>query len=191
MTASEKILSGILEEADRQAGEILQEAEEKAEALVAEETAKAQKEAEQILAQAQKKAAQITTTGHSAAELLKRDAALACKREQIEQTLRSAVQALNALEDGAYFDLIVRLVEKNRLSGAGEIALSARDLARNCGDFEKTMGGLGLTLCATPAEIDGGFFLKYGDVFINGEWSALLHEKRELLVDAVHRALFA
>ena len=46
------------------------------------------------------------------------------------------------------------------------------------------------TLSDTFADINGGFILKYGDIQINGELSALIYEKRDVLTDELNKALF-
>ncbi len=191
MTSSEKILAGILEEAAQKADEIVKEAEEKALAAVEMQKAEAHKQAEQITAQAEKKAALVAEAGRSAAELFKRDAALACRRRLIEETLRDVVDHLNALPDREYFDFLADLIEKNRLAGEGELLLSERDLSRDRTALFKTLETCRLQPAEEPAEINGGFILRYHDILINGEWSALIHEKREMLVDQINRVLFS
>ncbi len=191
MTSSEKILAGIINEAEQKAAEIAAEAEQKATALVESEKESARRQALGIQAEAEKKASMATAAGRSAAELYRRDAALACKRELIEQTLTDAVEHLNALPDEEYFDFLLGLIEKSRLEGAGEILLSARDLARERGTFDQKAAAWQLTVCSDPAEINGGFILRYHDILINGEWSALIREKREALVDRIHGILFS
>ena len=87
MTASEKILSGITDEAKAKADEITADAEKKAEALIDAAKTEAEKEALLIKANAEKKAELIRQTGKSSAALVRRDASLKCKRELIEKAI--------------------------------------------------------------------------------------------------------
>ena len=68
--------------------------------------------------------------------------------------------------------------------------MSFKDKVRNITDFKSELSALNLTLSDTFADINGGFILKYGDIQINGELSALIHEKRDMLTDELNKALF-
>ena len=190
MTSSEKILAGIADEAKEQAQKITADAEHKAEEIIAAATKEAEQSAEKIKADAEKKAELIINSGKSSAELLKRDMLLRCRRELIEKALAAVKDAINAYGDTEYFDFLLTLIKKEKLSGKGEVYLSAKDKNRDIAAFKSELNALDLTLCDTFADIDGGFILKYGDIQINGELSALIHEKRDALTDAVNKALF-
>ena len=77
-----------------------------------------------------------------------------------------------------------------KLNGKGEVYLSVKDKARDTASFKSELSALDLTLSDTFADINGGFILKYGDIQINGELSALIHEKRDVLTDELNKALF-
>ena len=83
-----------------------------------------------------------------------------------------------------------KLVKKEKLNGKGEVYLSVKDKARDIAAFKSEFSALDLTLSDTFADINGGFILKYGDIQINGELSALIHEKRDVLTDELNKALF-
>ena len=190
MTSSEKILSGIAEDAQNRAAEIISDAEKKAEEAVKERIAAAEKEAEKITAAAEKEAELIKKTGESAAALLKRDAALSVKRELIESALKATAESINAYGDSEYFDLLLKLIEQNRLDKSGEVILSDRDMARDISAFKKALGRYSLTLSGETAETGGGFILKYGDIIINCGLEAVIREKRDTLTDTLNRELF-
>ena len=190
MTSSEKILAGIADEAKKQAEKITADAEHKAEEIINAAKLDAEQNAEKTKADAEKKAELIISSGKSSAELLKRDMALRCRRELIEKALNAVKDTINAYGDKEYFDFLLTLIKKERLSGKGEVYLSVRDKNRNTAAFVSELNALDLTLCDTFADIDGGFILKYGDIQINGELSALIHEKRDALTDALNKALF-
>ena len=183
MTSSEKILAGITAKAEETAKGIISAAEEKAGETVTIAVKEAEKEAD-------KKAALTESTGNSAAQLVLRDARLSKKRELIEKALDEVIVGINNYDDKTYFDCLLRLAKKNAMSGKGEMLLSTRDLSRDKGDFVKKLEALSVTLSDTPADINGGFILKYGDIIINCELSAVMREKRDEITDKLNTALF-
>ena len=190
MTSSEKILAGIAEESKTQADKINSDAEKQAADIIAAAKAEAETDAEKIRAEAEKKAELIISSGKSSAELLKRDTALKCRRELIEKALITVADTVNAYGDKDYFDFLLTLIKKEKLNGKGEVYLSVKDKARDTASFKSELSALDLTLSDTFADINGGFILKYGDIQINGELSALIHEKRDVLTDELNKALF-
>ena len=190
MTSSEKILAGIAEESKAQADNINSDAEKQAADIIAAAREEAESEAEKIKAEAEKKAELIINSGKSSAELLKRDTALKCRRGLIEKALITVADTVNAYSDKDYFDFLLTLIKKERLNGKGEVYLSVKDKARDTASFKSELEALGFTLSDNFADINGGFILKYGDIQINGELSALIHEKRDVLTDELNKALF-
>lgn len=190
MTSSEKILAGIAEESKAQADKINSDAEKQAADIIAAAKAEAETDAEKIRADAEKKAELIINSGKSSAELLKRDTALKCRRGLIEKALITVADTVNAYGDKDYFDFLLTLIKKEKLNGKGEVYLSVKDKARDIAAFKSELSALDLTLSDTFADINGGFILKYGDIQINGELSALIHEKRDVLTDELNKALF-
>ena len=132
----------------------------------------------------------IINSGKSSAELLKRDTALKCRRGLIEKALITVADTVNAYSDKDYFDFLLTLIKKEKLNGKGEVYLSVKDKARDTASFKSELEALGFTLSDNFADINGGFILKYGDIQINGELSALIHEKRDVLTDELNKALF-
>ena len=190
MTSSEKILAGIAGEAKTEAEKITAEAEKQAAEITAAAKAEAEAEAEKIRADAEKKAELIINSGKSSAELLRRDTALNCRRGLIEKALITVADTVNAYSDKDYFDFLLTLIKKEKLNGKGEVYLSVKDKARDTASFKSELEALGFTLSDNFADINGGFILKYGDIQINGELSALIHEKRDVLTDELNKALF-
>lgn len=190
MTSSEKILAGIAGEAKTEAEKITAEAEKQAAEITAAAKTEAETDAGKIRAAAEKKAELIINSGKSSAGLLKRDTALNCRRELIEKALNFVADTVNAYGDKDYFDFLLTLIKKEKLNGKGEVYLSVKDKARDIAAFKSELSALDITLSDTFADINGGFILKYGDIQINGELSALIHEKRDVLTDELNKALF-
>ena len=166
------------------------DAEKQAADIIAAAREEAETDAEKIRAEAEKKAELIISSGKSSAELLKRDTALNCRRGLIEKALNFVADTVNAYGDKDYFDFLLTLIKKEKLNGKGEVYLSIKDKARDIAAFKSELSALDLTLSDTFADINGGFILKYGDIQINGELSALIHEKRDVLTDELNKALF-
>ena len=190
MTSSEKILAGIAEESKAQADKINSDAEKQAADIIAAAREEAESEAEKIRAEAEKKAELIINSGKSSAELLKRDTALNYRRGLIEKALITVADTVNAYGDKDYFDFLLTLIKKEKPNSKGEVCLSVKDKARDTASFKSELEALGFTLSDNFADINGGFILKYGDIQINGELSALIHEKRDVLTDELNKALF-
>lgn len=191
MTSSEKILAGIIEEAEASAAQIIAEAKEQAEKIISEESAKAAEKAEKIISDAEKKAETVKASGNSAAALLKRDIALKCRRRLIDNAFAGIVRSINSFDDGRYFDFIIKLAEKNRLSQNGILFLNGDDLAkRNIAELSSRLFNLDISVSEMPEKLNGGFILKYGDILINCGIEALINEKREELTDCLNNELF-
>lgn len=190
MTGGEKIVARILEEAEAQCEQLRREAGEQAEKLTAQAEAETKAQVAAVEEQTAKEAARAQAAARSAAQLAVRNARLACRREEIELTLTEALNTLLALPDAAYFEALTRLIQKNVRPGAGELRLNRRDRDRLPADFEKELKKQGITLSETPADIDGGFVLSYGDIEQNCAFSALLADQRDALEDLVNRELF-
>lgn len=190
MTSSEKILAGITAEAEETAKEIIFNAENKAKEIIADKVKYAEKQAAVISDEAVKKAALIESTGDSAAQLVLRDAKLTKKRELIEKALNEIIISINNYDDKTYFDCLLKLVKNNVMNEKGEMLLSSRDLSRNKADFVKSLDAFSVSVSDIPADINGGFILKYGDIIINCELSAVMREKRDEITDTLNKALF-
>lgn len=191
MTSGEKILAGILGEAKKDAEAVIKQAEERAALYIDEAEKKAQAKKAAVIAEAEKKAEVIRAAGVSSAELIKRDRALEFRMQAISDILDETERRIAAMDDGDYFEFIAGLVKKSASESQGEILLSANDLKRNTDILKEKLSDCALTLSDTPAEITSGFVLKYGDIMINGDIKAIIHEKRDILIDSINRTLFA
>lgn len=188
MTAAEKIINGILSEANAQAQEITDKAEAQAKEMLEKAREESEKAASQVIGQAQKRAELIRSTGRSSATLYIRDAALACRRREIDRVLELAVERINSFGDNEYFELLLKVAENSNTQG--ELTLSERDKNRSTAVFESELSKLGIRFAGCSADIDGGFILKCGDIEINAEIEAIINEHRSELCDSVNGILF-
>lgn len=191
MTSGEKILAGILKDAQESADKIIEDAEKKAQEIRSGILDGADARCDKIIAEAKKQAETAVNNGNSAAALIKRDRILKEKSAMIDEVLQAAADRINGLDDAEYFKFLAETAKSNRMTAGGEVFLCERDLKRNTDKFKEELEKLGLTLSGSPVGIDGGFILKYGDIQMNCGIGALIREKREILTDKVNRILFA
>lgn len=191
MTAKEKILAGISEDAEKKAQAIIAEATKTAEVNTAAAVCEAEDQNKKIMADAEKKAQTIISNAESSAVLLKRDNVLKFKSQSIEDVLQAVTEKLNSYSDDEYFAFLYALVEKNAQSGSGVLFLNSKDNSRNTAAFKEKISALNFSLSEETKDIPGGFILQYNDILINCAIDALIHEKREKLIDVINRKLFA
>ena len=121
---------------------------------------------------------------------------LETRQEIIEETLLKAKSEILNLDDKAYFDAILKLLEGRVLSEKGEFAMNEKDMKRIPSDFAASIASVAakrggqLALSDNAASIDGGFILKYGNIEINSSIEALFDEYRDEFVDIVNKVLF-
>ena len=136
MTGLEKIVSQILDDAGKEASEITAKAHKEAEAILAESSEACKKMEEENRKKLDEKRQVYMERIHSSAELKKRQAVLLAKQQVIAEMLEKAYQSLLEKEDGEYFELIKKMLDKFALAKSGEIYFSKRDLDRMPSGFE-------------------------------------------------------
>ncbi len=191
------MISQIKEEADASAAKILEEAQTEAEEIRKKGEDECARIRERAEVQNEAAKADILSKSRSSAQMERRRYLLLAKQEMIDEVINEAHASLLALDTPAYFDALVRLVEKHAQAQCGEIRFNQKDLCRIPADFmrraseaAKKNGG-DLILSDEPCEIDGGFLLVYGDIEENCSFDALFLADREVLQDKLHTFLFA
>lgn len=202
MTGLEKIVKKIEDEANASAAARIEVAQTEAQTIYDTTMLKAKAQSEEILAQGRAQAADILAGASSAAALAKRKALLSEKQSIINSVISDAQNALLALPEKEYFELIERLFEKHLLAQQGEIFFSAADLKRLPTGFGLKLGviamakGGSLKVSKEPRAINGGFILVYpdaeagGDIEINCSFEALFYAAHEQLQDKISALLF-
>ena len=192
-----KGLSGILEQIEQTAQEeaqgLLDEARAQAQTALEAARQEGRRQAGEILSRARGEAQAIRQRAESAALLEKRDRVLQKKQQLIQNCLRAACEALEKAPDEEYFSILLELAARSARPGEGVMHLSAADLRRLPGDFEKRLRDLcgQISLSKTPRQVESGFLLSYGDVDINCTFPALFQEKLDQLRDEAGKILFA
>ena len=181
---SKEEVSAILKKAEGEAAEIKNAADKE----IKTETAAAEKELEKRLADQASRA-------EFAAQLKQKQLLLAEKQTIITQVLNKALEKINTLPDGEYFDTIIRMASGIAHSEKGQICFSAKDLKRIPGDFAGKLkaalpAGAELSVASEPVDIKSGFILKYGDIEENGSFENILEARKSELQDKVRELLF-
>ena len=118
------------------------------------------------------------------------------KGEIIDETISKALEELKSLDDAAYFDVILNVIESNVQSKDGQIRFSKKDLDRMPAQMEEKISSIAqsaggsLVLSKDAADIDDGFVLVYGDIEENCTFDALFAAKRDELRDIANKNLF-
>ena len=220
MTGLEKITSRILADAQAQAQAILDEATEKSLAVRAQNLTDAQAAQDRLISDAEKEGEALVIRAKSSAAMTRRNIELAAKSEMIERAFTRAMQEIYEMDRAKYAELLLSLLCKTlneqRESERDSMRLYSEDIApaayelmlcaRDHGDVASAvMSGVRaaavsgkipadmahkLTLCSTPAEIDGGLVLRCGDIETNCAFSMMLAAIRPALEPRVQQILY-
>ena len=196
MTGLDKMISQIQDEAKAEAESRLAAAREEAEKLTAQAAAEGEAMGEALVQQAEEDASRYLDRVRSSADMKRRMAILQAKQEVIAEVLKKAYEKMDSLEDGAYFDLIRRLLRECAQPLDGEIRFSEKDRKRFPAGFEKEIGKIaaergGSLRLGENAAIDNGFILAYGGVEENCTFRAMFDSRKEALQDAARKVLFS
>lgn len=191
MTAVEKIVERIELDAKAEAEAIIAEAEQKALKIKFDSKNEATMAAENFKAEADKKAERIVAAAESAANLTVRNELLYKRREEIEKTLKELEEHLKSLPEKKYFDKLMLLAVDSANGKQGVLFMNSADLKRVPQTFKEILSSKGITVSDKADDtISGGFILKYDDIEINEDFSALIADKKEQLEDIINSCLF-
>lgn len=193
MSGIDKIIKHIEDDTNAVCEEIITSAQNKAEAILSkarEDAAKIQADSEKIL---KDKVVDIKKRSDSAAELEERKTLLCTKQDIIDEMLGKGLQEVKSLQDEAYFELILKMIEKNSLEQNGEIKFSDKDKKRMPKEYISEINKVSrgkLTLSPESAAIDAGFILVYGGIDENCSFDAIFASENETLKDKAGKLLF-
>lgn len=193
MGAEEKILQGILNDANGQAKKITADGAARCEEILTQSAQQAKAYAAKTVSDALRRAKAIKENSDSATELTVRDARLVKKHEEIENTIKLATEKIASLPDDKYFALLCSLAVKNARAQEGILLLGAADHIRDVSVFRELLGSAGVKVAIdkTPAAVKNGFILKYGDIEYNLSLDAVIADKKDALQDRINTILFA
>ncbi|MCI9626037.1 MAG: hypothetical protein HFI90_04565 [Clostridia bacterium] len=192
MTGLETILSQIHLEAQQKADSILAQAQDEADKIVEQAKRQAEGIAEKARQKAELEAAEQEKRSNSAAQLAAKQSILQEKQALIGTVLAAAKAELLTLPEEEYFGLLRQMVQQYAQPEAGELILSAKDLARMPKSFQKEIKNVqpDLTISEQTADISGGFLLVYGGVEINCGFDALFAAEEDTMRGRAHEILF-
>lgn len=192
MSAEEKILGGILSEAEATAKAAEEKTAEEVKKMEEAAAAEAKAYSAEVISAALLKAKAIKKNADSAAELTVRDMKLSKKHEEIEKTVAMALEATLKLDDEKYFALLSKVAAPYAKDGEAALKVGKKDKKRDLSVFLKALAerGIKAILSDTSALEDYGFVLSYGDVEYNLTLAALINDKRDIIEDRIHRILF-
>lgn len=193
MGAEEKILEGIISDAEAQGDEIIARAKAQSELILAKAKDEAKAYSAEVVSSALMKAKTIKDNAESSASLVVRDGKLAKKREEILKTVELAKKHIVSLEDEIYFNKLLNLIKDYARSEEGTLLLGGADLKRNIALLEATLKkeNINVKIADNQADISGGFILKYGSIEYNLSIDAIIDEKKELIEDKINTILFS
>jgi len=194
MSGLEKIIGHIETSAAETAAKLIETATADAEKILQTGKEEALAKEAAINRQAELDVAAASKRIESSAEQTLKRLLLQEKQKQIDDVIADAVETLKGLKEEDYFEVILHMIPRYAPARDGVIHFSAKDLDRLPKDFEKkingTLKGGFLTMSNEPADIDGGFILKYGDIEENCSFEALVEASRETLQDRIGQILF-
>lgn len=194
MTGLEKITASILEQAKANEEAILSYADSKAEKVLKEAETKAQAEYDGIVGKANEIAQKNIEVAESENDALRSRELLSAKVEAVYEVIDILKKEVLALPEPEYFAFMEHLVIRYATAPGGVVHFSARDLARLPKNFISDVNGkleYKVTLSDTPAEIENGFILDFGDIEENCSIDALLLSMQDALKENIVQSLFA
>lgn len=193
MGAEEKILEGIISDAVAQGDEIIARAKAQSELALNKAKDETKAYSAEVVSSALIKAKTIKDNAESSAALVVRDGKLSKKREEILKTVELAKEYIASLDDEVYFKKLVSLIKGYAKSEESVLLLGAEDLKRNFALLEAELKKekINVKISDKPADISGGFILKYGSIEYNLSIDAIIDEKKEFLEDKINTILFS
>jgi len=197
MAGLEKMESRIMDEANEAARQTTDEARAEAAKIVSAAKDEAAKLTGTIREKSEAELAATRDKNVSSVDLQKRNRMLAAKQELIGEFLQKAYDSLNNMDDAAYFDFLLKLLEQYVQPGDGQIRFGARDLARLPQGFASKAAMIALSkggklkIAPESIRIENGFVLDYDGIEENCTFRALFEEKRDKLSDTIRGLLFA
>jgi V/A-type H+-transporting ATPase subunit E len=197
MTGLEKIQETIAADALANAEAIIAQAQKEAEEITSAAKLEAEKKCAEIAAKSATDVKAALSRTESAAKLQEKKILLDAKQQIISDIITSARNSIETKPNSDYTALLLQMIAKNAHDAAGVILLSKRDKKRLPGDFAekikqalKDKTGASLTVSEEPADLNGGFILKYGDIEENCSFDALFNAAKENFQDKINQLLF-
>ncbi|MBQ7218647.1 MAG: V-type ATP synthase subunit E [Ruminococcus sp.] len=193
MAGIDKIIQQIESDTKAVCDDIILKARTKSDKILTEAKAKAEKITADGRSKTAARIADIEKRGESSASLEERKVALYTKQSIISDMLKKGLEAAKALPDNEYFELILKMIEKNSQEMDGVISFGQKDLDRLPAGFIdriNSVSGGKLTLSDKAAAIDAGFILSYGGIEENCSFDSIFMSEADNLSDRAGKLLF-
>lgn len=190
----EKITSKILGEAEAAGAEVLAEANTQADAILkaAEEKASLLLESGEASGLLEKE--KIVSRRKSVADIDCRKVILQQKQDLIEQSFEKAAEAITAMAEEDYLNLLAALGKRTGLK-EGLLIFNQKEketIGQKLADkLNGEVEGGAFAVAEETRRIRGGYLLQSGKVYINNTIEALVDEHREALTGEVAAMLFS
>ena len=193
MNGLEKVVARMEADTRAECDALTASAAENAAAILRDCRAQADAVARDSRQRAEAQAAEHLEHLNGSSQLACRQRVLAAKQQLIDEAFARAAQALAALPQAEYVDLLAALAAENG-SGDEELLLSAHDRETvGAAVVDAANGkkpGAGFTLAADTRETGGGVVLQWGRMEINCGFAELLRRARQEDSSAVAAVLF-
>ena len=196
MTGLDKMKSQILNEAQTDAKSKLAQADRDAENILNQAKTEREKLAASLSGKAEAEAVRYRERVKSSIDLERRTQILSAKQEVIKEVLDKTYDRLKTMETGAYFDMLLKLLDQYVLPEKGEMYMSSEDLLRVPETFEAAVQkaaekkGGSLVLMKEGKKIENGFILVYNGIEENCTLKAIFDAKKDELADKINEFLF-
>jgi vacuolar-type H+-ATPase subunit E/Vma4 len=194
----ERIAERILRDAQTEADGIRSIADDNCAKIGAEYEKQARDAAGKILSAAEKEAADLIKRMKGESEMKARSALLEEKQALMQQAFDLAQQEILNMDEEKYRAFLTALACRACVSGKEELVLNETDLKRFgkelCDAVNAKLAEEGkpakVTLCKTPADIEGGLKLRDGSIETNCSIRTLIAGSRDKLTPEVASMLF-
>ncbi|HHW45327.1 MAG TPA: hypothetical protein GXX17_00260 [Clostridiales bacterium] len=193
MSGLDKIIAAILEEAKAQADRIICEANQKAAEILEKGQAEREEWKRRFDETTEQECLEMINQAKSLSRQERRRALLGARGQVIDEIIAEAKAKIESLPDKEYFDLLLRLFEKNALPQDGVIRFAPADYKRIPDDFlercKQVFPGNTLRLTGDMESIRNGFVIEYGDILQNCSIDSIFESERQMLRDKVNEVL--
>lgn len=193
MNGLDSIIDAIIEEAKQQASKNMQAAESEKAVLMSEaeeEFASLEKERKSELAQ---KAEMIIERAKANNDQYLKQQLMQTKIKFIQEVINEASNEIKKMPPAEYFAAMEKLIISNAHKADGIISFNAKDIANMPNGFIENLkiDGGSITQDTQPADIDGGFIIRYGDIEENCSLESIFRFKYDRLCDIINEFLSA
>lgn len=198
MTGIDKIIAHIEAEAQAEIERIQAQTAERTAKIQAEAAAEAEAAAARILHQGKQAAEQREQRLVSAEEMESKKQLLATRQQLVTEAFERALNQLRHLQADEYVALLATLAANAAITGEEELIFSAKDKESYaqavCDKANQLLAerhqNNQLHVAAEERPLDGGFYMRRGQVELNFDFASLIHYLRGTISSEVAQVLF-